>query len=160
MAKHLLSGSTIHALGQLLGTIILVQEVVGNFLEVCQVTVEESGSNSEEVRVARVVNLDYTPWVLASANLAATNLNNILRADNGEGHEPSELSVLLDGVFVVFLDIVGEVVDRDTVVLDILHNQFFRLGQFGGGQGISAANDGNDVASGSKALHELNVEFS
>lgn len=133
---------------------------MGDFLEISQMAVQKSRSDGEEVRVTRVVNLDNTPRVLASANLAAANLNNILRADNGERHEAAELSVFLDGIFIVLLDIVGEVVYGDTVVLDVLHDELLRLGQLGGGQGIGTANDGDDVASGSEALHELNVELS
>ena len=121
--------------------------------------VEEGGPNSQEVGVARVVNLNHTPRVLASADLAATDLDNVLGADNGERHEASQLGVLLDGVLVVFLDIVGEVVDRDAVVLNVLHDELLRLGQLGRGQGIGATDDRNDVDTGSKALHQLNIQL-
>ncbi|KAI6760799.1 hypothetical protein HG530_009659 [Fusarium avenaceum] len=107
----------------LLGTVVLVQEVVGDFLQISQVAVEQRRSNSEKIGVTRVVDLDDTPGVVTSADLAATNLDNILRSNNGERHETTELGVLLDGIFVVLLDVVGEVVDRDAVVLDILHDQ-------------------------------------
>ena len=67
--------------------------------------------------MAWVIDLDNTPRVLSSADLAATNLDNVLGADDGEGHETSELSILLDGV------------DGDSVVFDILHNQLLGLSQ-------------------------------
>lgn len=72
------SSATLHALGQLLGTVVLVQEVVGDLLQVGQMAVEQSGSNSQEVGVAGVVNLHDTPWVLARADLATTDLNSVL----------------------------------------------------------------------------------
>lgn len=153
------SSAALHALGQLLGTVVLVQEVVGDLLQVGQMAVKQSGSDGQEVGVAGIVNLHDTPWVLASADLAATNLNDFLRANDGEGHQAPELGVLLNCVLVVLFDIIGEIVDGDTVVLDILHDQLLRLGQFGGGQGVGATDDGDDVDAGSEALHQLNVQL-
>lgn len=121
---------------------------------------EESRSNGEEVGVARVLNLGRTPLILACADLAAANLNNVLGANNGKWQEASELGVLLDSVLIIFLDVVGKVVNRNAVVFNILHNKLLRLGQLGGGQGIGTSNDRDDVASGSKALHELDIKFS
>ena len=40
--QGLLSGGAIHALGELLGTVVFVQEVVGDFLEVGQMAVQKS----------------------------------------------------------------------------------------------------------------------
>lgn len=36
----------------------------------------------------------------------------------------AKLAVILNSLFVVFLNIIGEVVDGDVVVLDILHDLF------------------------------------
>lgn len=121
--------------------------------------VQQGGSNGEEVRVARVVNLNNTPWVLTGPNCAATDLNNILRSDDSERHKTSKLSVLLDRVLVVLFDIVREVVDRDTVVLDVLHDQLLRLGQLAGGKGVRATDDGNDVDARRQALHQLDIQL-
>lgn len=109
--------------------------------------------------MARVVDLHDTPGVLAGADLAATNLNDILGTDNSEGHKTSELSVLLDGILIVLLDVVREVVHGDTVVLNILHDELLRLGEFGRGEGVGAANDRDDVDAGSETLHQLDIEF-
>ena len=38
---------------------------MGDLLEISKMRVEEGGADSEEVGVARVVDLDDTPWVLA-----------------------------------------------------------------------------------------------
>jgi hypothetical protein len=51
--------------GQLLGTVVFVEEVVGDLLQVCQMRVEESGADGKEVAVAWIVDLDSSPRVLA-----------------------------------------------------------------------------------------------
>ena len=56
-----------NGLGELLGTVVLVEEVVGDFLEVGEMRVEEGGANGQEVGVARVVDFDRAPWVLTFA---------------------------------------------------------------------------------------------
>lgn len=110
--------------------------------------------------MARVVDLNNTPGVLTSANLTTANLNDVLRADNSKRHESAQLGVLLDGVLIILINIIREVVDGDSVVLNILHDQLLRLGQLGGSKGVGTANDGDDVDTGSKALHKFDVEFS
>lgn len=121
--------------------------------------VQQGGPNGEEVRVTRVVNLDNTPGVLTGAHLATTDLDSVLGADNGEGHEASQLGVLLDRILVVLLDVVGEVVDGDAVVLDILHDQLLGLGQLRRSKRIGTANDGDNVDAGGETLHQLDIEF-
>ena len=130
-----------------------------DLLQIRKMAVQKSGPDGQEVRVTRVVDLHDTPWVLAGANLTAPDLDNVLRPDNGKGHEAPQLSVLLDGVLVVLLDIVGKVVDRDSVVLDVLHDQLLRLRKLGRGQGISPSDDRDDVDTGCEALHELDVQL-
>lgn len=75
------------ALAEFLGTVVLVQEVMGNLLQIGQMAVEESAANGEEIRVALVLDFYDTPWVLSSSHLAATDLEHVLGADNGEWHE-------------------------------------------------------------------------
>jgi hypothetical protein len=96
---------------------------VSDFLEISQVAVKQSRANREEVGMARVVNLNDAPRVLTRAYPAATDLDNILRAYNSERHEATELGVLLDGVLIILLNIVREVIDRDPVVLNVLHHK-------------------------------------
>lgn len=132
---------------------------MGDLLQVGKMAVQQRGSNGEEVRVARVVDLHNTPWVLAGPNCAATDLNSILRPDDSKWHEAAKLGVLLDSVLVVLFDIVREVVDRDTVVLDVLHDQLLRLGQLTGGQGVCATDDGDDVDARRQALHQLDIQL-
>ncbi len=153
------SGTTLDALAELLGTVVLVEEVVSNLLQVSQMAVEKGGADGEEVRVARVVDLDDAPGVLASSDLAATDLNDILGSDDGERHEATELGILLDGVLVILLDVVGEVVDRDAVVLDVLHDELLGLGELGRSEGISTADNWDDVHARRQALHELDVQL-
>ena len=130
-----------------------------DLLQIGQMAVEQSRADGQEVRVAGIVHLDDTPGVLPGTNLAAADLDNVLRSDDGEGHEASQLGVLLHRVFVVLLDVVGEVVDGDPVVLDVLHDKLLGLGQLGGGERVGAADDGDDVNPRSQSLHELDVQF-
>jgi hypothetical protein len=109
--------------------------------------------------VARVVDLDDAPWVLAGSYAAAVDLDDVLGSYYGKGHESTELGVLFDCVLVILLNVVREVVDRDAVVLDILHNKLLRLGQLGGCERIGLANDRDNIDTGREALHELDVEL-
>ena len=152
-------GTTLDALAELLGTVVLVQEIVRDFLQIGQVAVEQSTANGQKIGVAGVVHLNDTPWVLTGSYAAAVNLNNVLGSYYGKGHEATKLGVLLDCVLVVLLDVVGEVVDGDAVVLDILHDKLLRLGELSRCERIGLANDGDNVDTGREALHELNVEF-
>ena len=109
--------------------------------------------------MARVIDFDDTPWVLTGSHTATVDLNNILGSYYGKGHESTELGVFLDCVLVVLLDVIGEVVDGNAVVLNILHDQLLGLGQFCGCEGIGLADDGNNVDTRRQALHKFNVEF-
>lgn len=84
--------------------------------------VEKSAADGREVGVLRVVNLDQAPRVLPSTDSPAANFDNLVRANDGEWHEATEFAVLLDGVFIVLLDVIWEVVDGDAVVLNVLHD--------------------------------------
>ena len=132
---------------------------MGDLLEVGQVAVQQGRADGQEVGVARVVDLNDTPRVLAGAHLATPDLDDVLRADNGERHQAPELGVLLNRVLVVLLDIVGEVVNRNAVVLDVLHHQLLGLGQLRGRERVGAADDRDDVDAGREALHQLDVEL-
>lgn len=151
--------STINALAELLGTVVFVEEVVGDLLEVGEMTVEQSTSNSQEIRVSWVLNFDNTPRVLPGAYFPVVDLHKVLRANDGERHQSTQFRVLLHSVLVILLDIVREVVDRNTVVFDVFHNQFLGLSQFGGSKGIGLSDDGDDVNTGREALHQLDIEF-
>jgi hypothetical protein len=53
-----------------------------------------------------------------------------------------------------------EVVDRDAIVLDILHDALLELPELGRCQRVGLSDDGDDVDSGGEAPHELDIEFS
>lgn len=150
---------TVHALAELLGTVVLVEEVVSDLLQISQVAVEQGTANGQEVGVPGVLDLDNTPGVLSGAHFPVINLDKVLGANNSKGHQSTELGVLLHGILVILLNIVGEVVDGDAVVFDVLHNQFLGLGQFCGGEGVGLADDGNNVDTGGQALHQFDIEF-
>lgn len=117
-------------------------------------------ADGQEVRVTGVVYLNNAPGVLSGSNTTSTELKHILRADNRKWHQASELGILFDSVFVIFFNVVGEIVDRDAVVLNIFHDQFLGLGQFCGGQGIRLANDWDHIDTWRQSLHQFNVKFS
>lgn len=132
---------------------------MSNFLQVTQVAVEQSTADSKEVGVARVLNLNNTPWVLARAHLTVIDCHEVIGSNNGERHESTQLSVLLNGVLIILLNVVGEVVDGDTVVFDILHDQLLGLGQFSRSEGVGLSNNGDNVDTGREALHQFDIEF-
>jgi len=142
------SSSTLNALAKLLGTVVFVEEVVGDLLQISQMAVQQSTTDGQEIRVSWVVNLDNTPWILSGSDLAPTDLNNIFGPNNGKWHQATKLGVLLNSVLVILLNVVWEVVDWDSVVLNILHDKLLGLSQFSGCEGVSFANDRNDVHSG------------
>ena len=151
-----------------------------DFFEVREVGVEQGGADGEEVGVAGVVDFDGAPGVLAkkqggkfggvwreveglmdspSADSLTIHLDHVLGPDDSEGHEPTELGILFDGVFVVFLDVVWEVVDGDAVVLDILHDQFLALHQLERRERVRFADDGDDVDARGETAHQLDVQL-
>lgn len=90
----------------------------------------------------------------------------------------AELAVVLDCLLIVLLDIIREVVDRDVVMLDIFHNlgrysseqllpfpktqvtyPLLEAPQLGWSQGVSLANDRNDINTRGEAAHKLDVHF-
>jgi hypothetical protein len=124
------------------------------------VRVEQCASDGEEIGVARIFNLNDTPWILSSANPAVVDLKYVFRANDGERHQAAELSILLNGILVILFDVVREVVDWYSVVLDVFHDQLFGLSKLRWGQAVRLANDGNDIGTRRQALHEFDVQFS
>jgi hypothetical protein len=121
--------------------------------------VEEGGSDGQEVGMARVVDLNDTPGILTSSNLAATDLDVVLGSDNSEGHETSQFGILLHSILVVLLNIVREVVDWNPVVLNVLHDQLLGLGQLSGRQRICSSYNRDNVDTGGQSLHQLDIKL-
>lgn len=151
--------SAVNALAELLGTVVLVEEVVGDLLQVSQVAVEQGAADGQKVRVPGVLDLDDTPRVLPGAHFPVVDLHEVFRAHNGKGHQSAQLGVFLHRVLIILLNVVGEVVDGDAVVLDVLHDQLLRLGQFGRCERVGLSDDGDDVDTRGQALHQFDVEF-
>ena len=144
---------------ELLGTVRLVKDVVGEGLELSQMSVEKCAPQAAEVGVLGVVDLDDAPRIDACTDELAVNFNLVLGTDNGKRHEGTELAVIGDGVFVVLLDVVREVVNRNIVVLDILHDALLEALQLLGCQRVGLANDGDDVDTWREATHEFNIDL-
>lgn len=132
LRQHLaVAGVDMHAARELLSAVRLVKDVLREGLEVTQVRALNRAAEASEVGVIRVVHLSNTPGVDARTNRGLVRVNGhfLLRADDGEGEQGAKLHVLLDGILVIFLDIVGEVVNGNVVVVDILHDLEIRLEQ-------------------------------
>ena len=132
---------------------------MSNFLQIGKMAVEEGGADGEEIGVARVVNLDDTPRVLTCAHVAAADLDNILGSHYSKGHEVAQLGIFLDGILVILLNVVRKVVNGDSVVLNVFHDQLLGLCEFGRSERVSATNDGDDIDAWGQALHELDVKL-
>lgn len=107
-----------------------------------------------------VLDFNNAPWILSCAHTASIDIQYVFRANDGKRHQTTKFGILFHGILIVLLDVVGKVVDGDSVVLNIFHNQLLRLGQLGRGQRISLADDRNDIDAGREAFHKLDIEFS
>lgn len=157
--KNILMSTAINTLAQLLRPVILIQKIVRDLLEIRQMAVQQRAPDGQEVRVPRVVDLDDAPGILPRADAAAADLDDLLAADDGEGHQAAQLAVLLHRVFVIFFDVVGEIVHGDPVMLDVLHDELLGLGQLRRGEGVGFSDDGDHVGHGGEAAHQFDVEF-
>lgn len=123
----------------------------------------------------RVVHLDNAPGISPSPDWLAVDHDLLLRADNSERKQCSKFRVVVDSILIVLAYIVGEVVDGNAVVLDVLHDlaesdsssrevswtyPLFERSELGRGQGVRLSNDGDNIDSRRKPTHELDIQFS
>jgi hypothetical protein len=132
---------------------------VGDLLQICEMAVKQGASDSQEVGVSGILDLHNTPGVLPGPHSSSINLNEIFRADNREWHKPTQLSVLFHCIFVVLLNVVREIVYRDAVVLNILHDELLGLGEFCRGEGIGLSDNRDDIDAGGKTLHQFDIQL-
>ena len=105
--------------GELVGTVVLVQEVVGVLLELLHVGADEHLAQLDEVAVLLVVDLDNTPGVATATDLAAVGGSHFgVGTNHGEGDLGHDLLVLGNGLFVVEL-VAGALEDLNVVLLDV-----------------------------------------
>lgn len=89
---------------ELLGAVVLVEEIVGVLLQLLHVRANEHLAQLDEVAVLLVVDLNDTPGVAAATDLAAFGSGDlVVGADNSERHLGHDLVVLGDSLFVVKL---------------------------------------------------------
>lgn len=70
---------------QLLRTVVLVVDVVGELAELLHMSADQHLTKLDKVAVVLVVDLNDTPWVLATTDMTTiSSLNNLVRSDNGE----------------------------------------------------------------------------
>lgn len=109
-------------LGELLGTVVLVQSVVGVFLELFHVCADQHLSQLDKVAVLFVVDFDDTPWVATTADLAAIRTDDLgVGTNNGEGDLRDDLLVFCDRLLIVEL-VTGSLENLDAMVLDVSKN--------------------------------------
>ena len=106
-------------LNELVGTVVLVQEVVGVLLELFHVGADQHLSQLDKVAVLLIVDLDDTPGVATATNFATVSSGHlVVGTDNSEGNLGHDLLVLGDGLLIVEL-VAGTLEDLDGVVLDV-----------------------------------------
>ena len=145
--------------GELLGTVVLVEEVVRDLLKVGKMCVEQCGSETSKVRVFGVVNLDDTPGVFACSDGLAIDNDVLFGSNDGERHKTAKLGVVGNRLFVVLLDVVREVVDRDAVVFNVLPDSLLELLSLAESHRVGLADDGDDVDTWRETTHELDVDL-
>lgn len=146
-------------LAYLLGTVVLIQEVMCDLLEVRQMCRQKGAPQASKVRVCWVIHTNVTPRVAPGAHWLPINDNLFLRSNNSKGHKSAQLGVVLDGVLVILFDVIGEIVDWDAVVLNVLHDTLLETSAFALGHAICLSDDWDDVDSRAQSSHELNVDF-
>lgn len=85
---------------------------------------EKGKAQLGKVAVLGVVDFNNTPRVLSASDLAAIDHDLLLASDQGEGEKGSQFAVLINGLLVILFGVVGEVVDWDVVVFNVLHDLF------------------------------------
>ena len=108
--------------GELLGSVVLVQGVVGMLLQLLHVCADEHLAQFDEVAVLLIVDLDDTPWVLTSTNLTTIGAGDLrVGPNNCEWNLGHDLVVFGNSLFVVKL-VPGTLEDLDGMVFDICEN--------------------------------------
>lgn len=125
--------------------------------QVKHVRADENRAELLEIAVVLILHLGDTPRVLAALdNAAIASLDVLLGANNREGHGSHELLSVAGSIVVVLLN--WGLIDGDALGLNDSTNLLLKLGKVGRAQSVSLGNNGNQVDSGAKSPHDLNVE--
>lgn len=109
-------------LQQLVGAVVLVENVVGVLLELLHVRADKHLPQLDEVTVLLVIDLNDTPWVATATDLTAISVGDLVsRTNNSKGNLGQDLVVLGNRLLVVKL-VTGALEDLDLVVLDVGEN--------------------------------------
>ena len=100
--------------------VVLVVDVMGNVLQVLHVGLDEEAAEEGKVGVFRVVHLHEAPGILTAADLLALDLHSVGATHDGEGNTGLQEIVLRLEFIVLVRVAVGELIDLDVVVLDLL----------------------------------------
>lgn len=105
--------------GELVGPVVLVQEVVGVLLELLHVGADQHLAQLDKVAVLLVVDLDDTPGVATAADVTTVSSGHLgVGTNNGEGNLGHDLLVLSNGLLIVKL-VAGAFEDLEGVLFDI-----------------------------------------
>lgn len=164
--------------GELVGPVVLVQEVVGVLLELLHVGADQHLAQLDKVAVLLVVDLDDTPGVATATDATTVSSGHLgVGTNNGEGNLGHDLLVLSNGLLIVKL-VSGAFEDLEGVLFDIGKDleesvstisieckkgipktyTLLEKGDFLVGQCIGLGNDGDQVDLGVQAAHHLDVQ--
>lgn len=108
--------------GELLGTIVLVECVVGVLLELLHVSADKHLAELDEVAVLLIVNLDNTPWVTTTADLAAIGAGDFGSGTNNSERNFGQDLVVLGNRLIIIELVTWSLEDLDVVELDVRKN--------------------------------------
>ena len=110
-----------------------------------------------EVAMILVLNFGNTPGVLTTLDdTTIRGLDILLAADDREWHCRHESTGVLDSSFVVLFE--RRLVDFDALRFNDGADAVFETSKVGGGQSVCLGNDWNEVDTGTKSLHNFDVE--
>jgi hypothetical protein len=160
--------------GELLRSVVLIQRVVGMFLELFHMCSDKHLAKLNEVTVLLVINFNDTPWVTTSTDLAAVGTGYLRIGSNYSKWNLGNNLVILSNCLLVielvswtfeYLDIVVLDVSQD-LAQSVFANQipsgstYPRLERHDLliGHGIGLCDDWNQVDLGMQSAHDLNVQ--
>ena len=95
--------------------------------------------------MSRIVHLNNSPWKHSCTNFLPLDFNNIFRTDDSKGHQAAKLVIFLNCVFIIFFNVVWEIINWNLIMIYVVHDEFFRGGEFLRSERIGFSNDGNNV---------------
>ena len=131
----------------------LVVSAVGGVYQVLHVGPDQHLPQPVEVAVVLVLHLHHAPGVLSCSLVLVSNLDKLVAAHNGEGKIIVVIFVSLSHCFILQ----RELIDGDTVRLQLCHDLALELAQLRLVDGVRLGYDGDDVHLLIQLLHAHQV---